>query len=248
MGDSDTKSFIEAALTAGSILTGFVGTFLNFRIQREASYYRSPENPNTDQQHFGASFFLIIFAAVSSAIFGVALPLFALMPGHYFVIQPEMILAGILGSIVIVIAYFFAELFHYRIIFKQYNGKWIFNPDREGWRREFLIVALALSFFAITFFSVIKHMNAVKTMAICLGVAGGATGVIAAYHWLESAKIPVVPSWGDFEPVETKHKAMGLSLGTSVAFTQSAVLNRTAARWTAASVLLSSISGVLGNV
>jgi len=32
--------FYEAALTAGAITSGFIGTFLAFRIQREAGYYR----------------------------------------------------------------------------------------------------------------------------------------------------------------------------------------------------------------
>lgn len=32
----------QSLLQAGAILAGFCGTFLAFRIQREASYYRQP--------------------------------------------------------------------------------------------------------------------------------------------------------------------------------------------------------------
>lgn len=34
------KEFYEAVIASGSILAGFSGTFLQFRLQREASYYR----------------------------------------------------------------------------------------------------------------------------------------------------------------------------------------------------------------
>ena len=34
------ESFYTATLSAGAILTGFCGTFLSFRLQREANYYR----------------------------------------------------------------------------------------------------------------------------------------------------------------------------------------------------------------
>jgi len=91
-------------------------------------------------------------------------------------------------------------------------------------------------------------MNVTKILTICLAGIGGASGIIAARYWHESSKISVVPMWGDFEPLETEDKALGLTLGTLDAFTQSATLNKKAARWTAVSVLLSAISGVLGNV
>ena len=39
---TDPQGFYTAVLTAGAILTGFAGTFLQFRIQREASYHRQP--------------------------------------------------------------------------------------------------------------------------------------------------------------------------------------------------------------
>jgi hypothetical protein len=57
--DQALELFYGAALTAGSILSGFIGTFLNFRIQRDASYFRSQEGQARNQQHFTSSFLLI---------------------------------------------------------------------------------------------------------------------------------------------------------------------------------------------
>jgi hypothetical protein len=62
-----------------------------------------------------------------------------------------------------------------------------------------------------------------------------------------SAKISIDPP-GDFEPLEGADKAMFWTVGAMEAFTKSATLNKRAARWTAASVLLSTTAGVLGNV
>ena len=90
-------------------------------------------------------------------------------------------------------------------------------------------------------------MSATNIAAACLAVVGGISGVIAAHYWHKSSKISVTPMWGDFEPLETEDKAMGWTLGTADAFTEWATLNKKAARWTAISVLLSAVSGVLGN-
>jgi hypothetical protein len=146
------EKFYEAALTAGAILSGFIGTFLNFRIEREASYFRSPQGTMRNQQHFTSSFFLIITSAICSVVFGIVLPLFALAQGDRFAVSPATILAGIIGSLVVVGANFFDELFHYEIICK---------PDCEGWKRELWIVVggvlLAACAFTITFCIVSLH-------------------------------------------------------------------------------------------
>jgi hypothetical protein len=83
--------FYEAALTAGAIISGFIGTFLAFRIQREALYHRQPVldfNPSGDEgtardvhiglAHFTSWFLLIVLAAIASMTFGVAWPLLAI--------------------------------------------------------------------------------------------------------------------------------------------------------------------------
>jgi len=147
----DLQKFYEAALTAGAILSGFIGTFLSFRIQREASYFRFPGGRNRNQQHFTSSLFLIIVSAISSVLFGVLLPLFALAQGDHFAVTAATILAGIIGSLVVVGAYFFDELFHYRILFKA-------DPE---WKNEIWIVVggilLASCAFTMTFCIVHLH-------------------------------------------------------------------------------------------
>ena len=66
-------------LTAGAILSGFCGTFLAFRIQREAAYYRQPAvdyhgNKGKDVYigltHFTSAFLLLALATVCSVTFG----------------------------------------------------------------------------------------------------------------------------------------------------------------------------------
>ena len=81
------RDFYVAVLTAGTLLTGFSGTFLTFRIQREANYYRQPAL-SYDQEdardifiglsHFTSSFLLIICSVVLDIVFGFLLPLVAL--------------------------------------------------------------------------------------------------------------------------------------------------------------------------
>jgi hypothetical protein len=39
---SEATPFFESVLAAGAILSGFCGTFLSFRINRESNYYRQP--------------------------------------------------------------------------------------------------------------------------------------------------------------------------------------------------------------
>lgn len=124
-----------AALTAGSILTGFVGIFLNFRIEREANYFRSPGSCVRNQQHFTTSLFLIIIAALSSVVFGVLLPLLALVEPSKAV-RPATIAAGIVASIVLIGAYFIDELVHYEILW---------HPDKEKGKDEMWIVVLGLT-------------------------------------------------------------------------------------------------------
>jgi len=89
-------------------------------------------------------------------------------------------------------------------------------------------------------------MKAMRLASICLALIAGVVGIVAAHFWLESAKIPIDPP-GDFEPLEQADKAMFWTVGAMEAFTKSATLNKRAARWTAASVLLSTVAGILGS-
>jgi hypothetical protein len=143
---TDLPSFFSAALTAGALLTGFCGTFLSFRIQREAAYYRQPvldyqsgkaKDVLLKLAHFTSSFLLLIVATLLSIIFGFLLPLFALAGTQWIVSRPEVVVGGLVTAIVFLVAYFTDELVHYRIL------KWDLRNDIHEWGRERLLVVLA---------------------------------------------------------------------------------------------------------
>ncbi len=127
MMDQDPGRFYQAALTAGSILSGFIGTFLSFRIQRESNYYRQPfmyretektksESVHVGQSQFPSSLLLVILGAVCAVLFGVFFPLSAVAGWGPLTLRPPTILAGIVASLVLVAAYFLNELTHYEIL------------------------------------------------------------------------------------------------------------------------------------
>ncbi len=147
MTQGDLSRFYEAALAAGAIISGFIGTFLAFRIQREANYHRQPVldfNPTGDNArardvriglaHFSSSFLLIVLAALASISFGVAWPLLALAHWAPAMTGPGPIAGGILGAVVLVAAYFLDELVHYRIL----SGRLV--HDIGEWKSESAIV------------------------------------------------------------------------------------------------------------
>lgn len=162
MTPEELGRFYETALTAGAILSGFIGTFLTFRIQREANYYRQPvldfnaKEPEGRAKdvliglsHFTSSFLLIIIGALCSTAFGVFWPLLAL--AHWGPAQtgPAPIVAGLVGSVVLVGAYFLDELVHYKIL------KTHLANDLGEWKNEWAIVVggvlLAALLFCITY-------------------------------------------------------------------------------------------------
>jgi len=164
----DLGHFYEAALTACAILSGFSGTFLSFRIQREASYFRQPCTFCKDDLHptqyrdnrpyiqghdvgiglsrFNSSFFLIILGTCCLMAFGVFMPLVALSLRGRWLPSPGLITAGIVGSAVLVAAYFLDELIHYEIL------KWgRFFCDLKEWRCEWIIVVSGFLLAALGF-------------------------------------------------------------------------------------------------
>jgi len=161
MTAEELGQFYGAALTGGAILSGFIGTFLNFRIQREANYYRQPvldfndgmevgtgKDAVIDLSHFPASLLLIVLSGIGSTTFGVLWPLSALARWGLFMSGPAPILAGIAGSVVLVAGYFFLEMFHYGM----------FRVHRAEWKREWGMVAgsvaIAVLIFVITYCAV----------------------------------------------------------------------------------------------
>ena len=122
---SDAHSFFDAVLNAGAILSGFCGTFLTFRIQREANYYRQPalsydhgkaKDVAIGLTRFTSAFFLIVLATGCAFLFGFILPLFAVAGTSWILSQPNLIVAGLVTTQGLLFGYFWAELSHYKIL------------------------------------------------------------------------------------------------------------------------------------
>ena len=82
-----SPNFFESVIAAGAILTGLCGTFLAFRIQREASYYSQPvldfvsgsaKDVKINRTQFSLAFGLLLAATVAALIFGLVIPLLAI--------------------------------------------------------------------------------------------------------------------------------------------------------------------------
>jgi len=130
--EHDPNTFFSAVISAGAILSGFCGTFLAFRIQREAGYYRQSEDKAGNLSHFTSSLLLLILATISSIFFGVLIPLFALADPSLGVGSVPLVVAGLVAAIVLILGYFFNELFHYHVF------KFLNNTSGE-WKRERLV-------------------------------------------------------------------------------------------------------------
>lgn len=150
---ANAEVFFSAVITAGAVLSGFCGTFLTFRIQREANYYGqvapSYQEARTkdiaiELTHFTTSFLLLILAALCSVIFGFLIPLLALAASAWALKQSALVAAGLIATLIFVTAYFVAELVHYRIV-----STHLMNDLRE-WRREWLIVAVGVGLALVT--------------------------------------------------------------------------------------------------
>jgi hypothetical protein len=177
--NQEELSFYGAALTGGAILSGFVATFFSFRIQREASYYSQPVFDSTEQKwkappiglsHFPASLALIILSWFVSTIFGVVCPLCALAHRRPSP-RPALVLAGIVCAVVLVGAYFFAEMLHYEMfrskpgVFDCKEQKWKPAPQwgvvrcllpLGEWGLVMCFLLLAILFGVVTYYCVVK--------------------------------------------------------------------------------------------
>ncbi len=153
-----TTSFFEAVLTAGAILSGFCGTFLAFKLQREATYYRQPavdfrtgkgRDVFIGLTHFTSPFLLLILATSLSAIFGFVLPLLALSGQPAFAPNPRLIVGGVLGALFLLAAYFLDELVHYGIL----GGR--LARDAKEWKAEWWIVSAGIlaALACVTYFA-----------------------------------------------------------------------------------------------
>lgn len=89
----------------------------------------------------------------------------------------------------------------------------------------------------------------VKCVEVSLAVGGGIAGLISARYWLRASVIQVKPIWskhGGVEPGVHSLSQDGWMFGMLEAATESARLNKIAARWTAATVVLGAISALVG--
>ena len=151
----DHATFFSACLSAGAILSGFCGTFLSFRIQREAMYYRQPALDFASRtakdvpillSHFSSSFLLLIIASVLALGFGFVLPLLALAD---VVVSRRLVVAGMLVSVLFVASYFLCEMRHYGVLDNR-----LLN-DRREWGKSKVLVGttfvLAVSIILLVF-------------------------------------------------------------------------------------------------
>lgn len=153
---ADDLTYFGACLSAGAILTGFCGTFLSFRIQREASYYRQPVCDFSTQSgrdvylglaHFSSPFLILILATLLAAGFGFICPLLAISG---FDISKPIIVAGMLAALVAILGYFMCELVHYGVI----NAK-LLNDGYE-WKRSSGVVVITFALSIIAAVTVVK--------------------------------------------------------------------------------------------
>lgn len=148
---ADSNSLYAALLSAGAILTGFCGSFLSFRIQREANYYRQPAvdlktNKGGDVyiglSHFTSSFLVLIAATLLAVIFGFILPLLALIG---MLIQPAIVVAGMVASVICVIGYFTCEMVHYGVL----NRRLLNDPHEWGRLWGIVIITFLLAVLSV---------------------------------------------------------------------------------------------------
>jgi hypothetical protein len=148
------ETFFSGALTAGAILTGFCGTFLSFRIQREANYYRQPvvdfatetaKDVHVGLSHFSTSFLILIVATIVTMLFGTVLPLLALSGLLGNLITTKFVCSGILSGLALLGGYFWIELLHYNILSNR------LLHDSAEWGGESLAAVISLLMTAIIF-------------------------------------------------------------------------------------------------
>lgn len=125
---SPYDSFYAAVLSAGAILWGFCGTFLVFRIQREANYYQQPvldyetgkaKNVKICMQKLSLPFGVLLFATHWVALFGVVMPLLGRAGYQFWLNHPQVLIWEIFVGLALILGYFWLELRHYRIICKK---------------------------------------------------------------------------------------------------------------------------------
>ena len=149
--------------SAGAILTGFCGTFLSFRLQREANYYRQvavdfEHNEARDiyvgLTHFTGPLLLLLLSTIVAALFGFVFPLVALAePASQIMFSVGIVAAGEVAALVLLFGYFVGELVHYQVLTTSLVN------DAMEWGSQWPVVLLTVMLAAAVFFVVFKYVG-----------------------------------------------------------------------------------------
>jgi len=129
--------FFESIIGAGAVLSGFCGAFLAFRIQRESNYYRQPavsfelgegKDVFIGRTCFSPAFKLLLFTTCCSSAFGFLLPLLGLAGWTWIAAKQRLVVAGLIGTVLLIGTYFLAELVHYQIL----NARLLRGKRKKG--------------------------------------------------------------------------------------------------------------------
>ena len=88
-------------------------------------------------------------------------------------------------------------------------------------------------------------MNSIKILSVAFSVVGLLFGLVSAYCWHAARKVPVSPAWELEIRGDINKNIMGWVAGNMIALKRSGDLNKRAALWTAATILISAIASLL---
>jgi hypothetical protein len=91
-------------------------------------------------------------------------------------------------------------------------------------------------------------MSTLKVVSVAFSVVGCFLGLFSTYLWLVASKVSVSPAWELDIRGDINKNIMGWATGVMIAFKTSGKLNSHAARWTAATVAVTTIASVLSTL
>lgn len=84
-----------------------------------------------------------------------------------------------------------------------------------------------------------------KILNVALSIAGFLSGVVSAYYWYVASTVTASPAWELEIRGDINKNIMGWVAGNMIALKRSGDLNKRAALWTAATILISAIASLL---
>jgi hypothetical protein len=89
-----------------------------------------------------------------------------------------------------------------------------------------------------------------KYISVAFALGALVTGLKAAFHWYKASEVAIDPGWTQEnpEPVDEELKQMCWNVAIIDAAQKSAALNKVAALWTAAAVVLGAVSSLIGSL